>query len=172
MTNIQIEVDRLYDNLPLGWVDDPVLGYRFCNGDEPIEVHKERACRALRAREWAKAHCPPDLPPLPLGDAIQRMKHGWDLLHLYAYFARSVTARDYDVTGHPHFDIYAQGVFGSQFCPPLLRDNQALMERFPPQYVSGINSGLVWEPPETHAKAMVDYWQHQLLKHRITRNAA
>jgi hypothetical protein len=146
MIDIKSYVDQLFRQLPIGYCLNPITGESFMNGDDPSGPHKKRACRALEAREWAKQNAPPDLPPLPLGRDIQNIKHGWGLLHLYGYFARSIAGMDYVVTGHPPFDIFARGVLASPFCHPTMRENEELIKRFPPRYLAGIGRGLNWRP--------------------------
>jgi hypothetical protein len=146
MTDIKGQVDQLFRQLSIGYCLNPITGESFINGDDPVGPHKQRACRALEAREWAKRNAPSDLPALPLGRDIGDIKHGWGLLHLYGYFARSIAARDYVVTGHPPFDIFAQGVLGSPHCHPLMKENAELNKRFPPRHLAGIGPGLTWEP--------------------------
>jgi hypothetical protein len=155
MVNIKSYVDELFRQLPHGYCFNPITGENFMNGDDPIEPHKQRACRALEAREWVKQNAPPDLPPLPLGRDIGDIKHGWGLLHLYGYFARSIAGKDYVVAGHPPFDIFAQGVLGSPFCPWQMKENAELNKRFPPVYMPEIGIGLGWEPRRGSASVAV-----------------
>jgi hypothetical protein len=175
MSDLKKEVDRLFRRLPTergACCRNPVGGGNFLRGLDPIAPQKRFACRALVAREWAKEHSPLDLPPLPLGDEIEEMKHGWDLLHLWAYFARSVSCREYSLSGHPPFDVYAQGVLGSPWCPPRFRENEELNRRFPPRHVTGLSPHLIWEPTEVHAETMDGFWHAEAREARERRRAS
>jgi hypothetical protein len=166
MSTVSNYVDHLFRQLPLGNCLNPITGEGFMNGDDPIKPHKARARRALAAREWAKQNAPSYLPPLPVGREIGDIKHGWGLLHLYGYFARSIAARDYVVTGHPPFDVFAQGVLGSPFCHPLMRENEELNKHFPPQHLAGIGPGLTWQPLPKRPYTRADHRSPQSRKFR------
>src|SRR5580692_1300817 len=118
--NYKAEVDRLFReaHLPRGSVcENPVTGSKFVPGFDPIKPQKERAERALRARDWFAHHAPADAPPLPLcyGDR-EDLKTG-GLPHIVAWLARSLATRDFVTDGHPLFDDYACGVMASDFSP-------------------------------------------------------
>jgi hypothetical protein len=152
---VQLEVDRLFRKLParrgeLCW--NPVTGGLFVKGLDPIKPQKERAYRALVAREWFALNGPPDAPPLPLSyEEREALKHG-GVLHILAWYARSLEARDYAVEEHPSFDLYARGVMASSEAPEFITEDEQLKKRFPPASLAGIGPGLGWWPPEEHSK--------------------
>jgi hypothetical protein len=101
------EVDRIFREafLPRGSIcENPVTGGKFVRGVDPVKPQKERAERALMARDWFLHHAPPDAPPLPLCYGDREDLKVWGLPHLVAWFAGSVQSRDFVVDGHPLFE--------------------------------------------------------------------
>jgi hypothetical protein len=152
MNSIKKEVDRLFSNLRgthRAQCQNPVTGGWFLWGIDPIAVQKRKARRALAARRWCAENDPPDLPPLPIrGSEIFDMQVGQGLLHLFAYYARSLADRDWVVEGHPSFDEYARGMLASPHGADFFKRNKELMERFPPRPLAGLGVDNVWRPPE------------------------
>jgi hypothetical protein len=149
------EVDRIFRkaHLPRSCLcENPVTGGKFVRGVDPIKPQKERAERALRARDWFASHASPDAPPLPLsyGDREDLKRGG--LPHIVAWFARSLEARAYDYHEHPSFDDYARGVLASADAPEFITKNEELRRRFPPHSLEGLDGSLYWEPPENGRK--------------------
>jgi hypothetical protein len=144
------EVDRIFRgaHLPRGSVcENPVTGGKFVPGLDPIKPQKQRAERALRARDWFASHAPLDAPPLPLCYGDREDLKVWGLPHLVAWFAGSVDSRDFVVDGHPLFDDYARGVMASPFAPEFITRDPVLQKRFPPQPLQGLGPGLCWTWP-------------------------
>ena len=131
----------------------PVIGGHYVSGVDPIEAMKELAYCALLARNRFALNGPPDVPPLPLShDEREDLKVG-GVSTVVALFARSWEGRDYDEE-HPEFFDYACGLMASEHAPNRLRNDEELRRRFPPRTLSGLGSGLYWEPPAIHAKTM------------------
>jgi hypothetical protein len=156
---IERHVDQLFKEIPAEYgssqCQNPVTGGWFIRGLDPIAPQKRLACRALEAREWSARTGPPDLPPLPVsGEEIDEIKRGQGLLHLFAYFARSIASRDYVVEGHPPFDVYASGMLASPYSADFFKKNEELKRRFPPRLISGLGPDNCSSPPEEHARTM------------------
>ena len=130
--------------------ENPVTGARFVRGVDPIKPQKIAAHRALIAREWFAMHGPPDAPELPLSYAAREaLKHG-GLGHIVAWYARSLETCNYDVDLHPSFDDYARGVLASEHAPDFIKNDPALISRFPsPCPLDGLGPGLHWEQQKT-----------------------
>src|ERR1700730_5070117 len=156
------EVDRIFReaHLPRSSIcENPVTGGKFVRGVDPIKPQKQRAERALMARDWFARHAPPDAPPLPLsyGDREDLKRGG--LPHILAWFARSLEARAYDYHEHPSFDDYARGVLASPYAPEFITEDQELLRRFPACPLSGLGPGLYWDPPKRN-------WRQRERPHR------
>ena len=161
MTQIESYVDQLFTQLPrpangIDAGENPVTGAGFVWGADKIEPQKREACRALRAREWFAKNGPPDVQPLPLHHQViedLRYQKG-PLLHLLASYARSVRGRDWDIEGHPLFDVYARGVLASPYAPAFLMQDEGLRKRFPPGPITGeIGRDLCWHPAKARSAA-------------------
>ena len=144
------EVERLFRESPDQYFD----------GDDPIEPQKDAKRRALLAREWFAINGPADAPPLPLS-LVERedLKGKGLLLHIVAWYARSLDSREYDIKEHPSFADYASGVLweaGRLVCPLNYPpdEERKLKKRFPPRMLKGMSSGLCWLPPKEHAESM------------------
>jgi hypothetical protein len=142
-------VDRLFDEQAGQrgeWCECPIIECRYVVGVDPIEELKEKAVRALIAREWFTQNGPPDAPPLPLnyGDR-EHLKHG-GFDHIVAWYARSLWTRGYDVEEHPSFYDFACGVMASQETLNFITEDEELRKRFPPRPLPGLGSGLIWKP--------------------------
>jgi hypothetical protein len=151
-------ISRLVDELfgePLQYGEygtNPVTGGHFIHGADPLEPQKEAARRALRAREWFAFNGPADAQPFPVSyTERERLKGSGVLLHILAWYARSLESRDYDVKEHPPFADYVSGVLweaelpaGSfagipNYPPDEIRE---LKKRFPPRMLKGMSPGL------------------------------
>jgi hypothetical protein len=165
-------VDRLFEANSSQYGQDcewPVLGGGYVVGVDPIEEMKEKAVRAILAREWFTANGPPDVAPLPLGyHEREDLKGGHGLLaYILALFARSLDGRNYDVKEHPPFADYVSGVLWEAEhvdgiiggLPDYSGQRAELKKRFPPRMLPGIGPGLCWQPPRQHAQAMASYRQ-------------
>jgi hypothetical protein len=153
MRNIEAykrQVDQLFRELrgPSGTVCDwPVIGGHFLKGEKTTRM-RQKACKALAARDWFAINGPPDAPPLPLSyDEREALKHG-GLDHIVAWYARSLAALEFDVEKHPSFEDYARGVVARG---QLIEPDETLERRFPPRTLNGLGPGLYWNTPE--------YWQ-------------
>src|SRR5215217_3636744 len=109
---------------------------------------KQLAGRALVARNWFALNGPTDAPPLPLNYGEREALKSGGLPHIVAWFARSLAWWDYDFAEHPSFEDYAGGVMTSEYAPDFIKNDNALLRRFPPQKLSGLGPGLCWDPPE------------------------
>ena len=141
------KIDRLFRKAdgPFGSIRcNPVTGSKWVGGADPIAPQKRAACRALIAREWFRLTAPKDAPRLPLSyGECEALKSG-GLTHIVAWFAQSLEACDYDFTRHPSFEDYARGVLASPLAPDFIKQDQRLLQRFPPRQLHGLGSGLVW----------------------------
>jgi hypothetical protein len=150
MSIIKEHVDQLFrDAAPLRGqlCRNPIVGGEWLVGEDPINVQKRRAHRALVAREWFFLHGPGDAPPLPLSGFEQDdLRYHDSLGHLVADFGRSLKANDWEINGHPSFEEFARGVLASEYAPDFTRKNEALLKRYPPRPLAGIGPGQVWRP--------------------------
>jgi hypothetical protein len=119
----------------------------FVYGGDPIAPQKERACRALLAREDWALNGPPDAPPFPVSYGERESLKVGGLPHIVAWFARSLEGRHYNLREHPTFEPYARGVMVSEFAPDFIKNDEQLRRRFPPQVLNGLGPGLCWSPP-------------------------
>lgn len=151
MNRIEIEVDRLYRQLP-GKSGDlcefPVIGGGFIKGVDRTSRERELACRALAAREWFGQHGPADAPPLPLSDVeMEDLRYkGNALWHIIAHFAQSLRSLDWDVARHPCFDDFAGGVLASKTAPDFILEDEVLRRRYPPRPLAGLSPFFIWKP--------------------------
>ncbi len=126
---------------------NPVVGWVWVAGADPIAPQKRVARRALVAQEWFYVHGPKDAPPLPLtGFEQEALRYHDPLGHLVAEFARSLEANRWEINGHPSFEDFARGVLASEYAPDFTRENAALCKRFPPRPLPGIGPGQIWRP--------------------------
>jgi hypothetical protein len=156
------EVDRLFRQLNgrRGTsCTNPVTGGGFESGtsrEDSIAAQKCSACRALVARAW-HAHNSPGAPPLLLNCRdIERARGGGGLSHLFAFFSRSVATNDWAIAGHPPFEIYARGALASPRCPTMLKNDKALVKRFPPQPIYSLGFGLIWHLNGRRGTTLID----------------
>lgn len=152
----EARVDRLFKNAPDRIEEErcnPVTGSRWVIGLDPIEEQKQAAYRALRAGAWFAENGPPDAPPLPLKHhEREKLKIG-GLTHVVAWFARSLEYLEYDYETHPSFDEYARGVMASPYAPDSIKQDEALLKRYPPRPLDGLGPGLYWEPAKPHSNS-------------------
>jgi hypothetical protein len=150
------DVDRLFNEMGATRGDycrNPITGASFVWGVDPIGAQKRDAVRALRARELFAENGPPDAPPLPLShDEIEDAKNARGLTRVVGSYARSLAARDWNLPEHPPFDDYARGVMASDYAPYFIKNNAALVRRFPPRSLPGLGPGLCWQPPKLHTQ--------------------
>jgi hypothetical protein len=148
--SITKQVDRQFRQLHARRGDlcnNPITGGLFVWGVDSISDQKRDACRALVACAWHAANSP-GAPPLPVHTwDIDIAKRGCGLSHLLAYFAQSVACDNWRLSGHPPFEIYAQGVLASPECPGFFTRNKTLVALFPPQPIYGLKPGLVYVSP-------------------------
>lgn len=158
MTVIDIQVwaqvDRVFAQLAARGgetVQNPVTKGLWVKGEDAEELQRDAAYRALLARQWFASVAPEDAPFLPLSrEDRERLKVG-GLPHMTSLFARSLVALDYDYKGHPSFDDYARGVMASPYAPELIKNDEDLRRRFPPQPLRGLGGGLYWRPDQRPA---------------------
>jgi hypothetical protein len=157
--NIKEHVDQLFKNLTSR--TNPVTGDQFFPGEE--RAQKRKARRALLAREYLREYGPKDLPPLPLLWNDSSMKNG-GVEHMFALYAQSLRAFDFDIQRHPAFEQYAAHIVargehhffvgeGFQNRRPgrRLPTAEELERRFPPRVLPGMpmeHSRYYWKPPE------------------------
>ena len=67
--------------------------------------------------------------------------------YIVSVFARSLACRDYEMEGHPNFDVYARGVMASNMTPEFIRKDAQLLRRYPPVPLNGMGPGLMWRGP-------------------------
>lgn len=117
----------------------PIVGGDYIPGLDRTKRLKEKACRALAARQWFITHGPTDAPPLPLSHNEREALKSGGLPHIVAWYARSLWALDYNVQQHASFDDYARGVMASEeYAPDFIRKNEELQRRFPPRFLKGL----------------------------------
>jgi hypothetical protein len=139
-------VDELFSAHQHGGIcQNPVTGGSYVHGEDPVEPQKMLARRALLAREWFAEYGPADVQPLPLSDGEREDLKRGGILHILAWYARSLEARDYNVQQHPSFEDYARGVMAS--APGFICNDERLRKRFPPRPLEWLNNAMVWEPP-------------------------
>jgi hypothetical protein len=134
------------------WTSDdlainPIVEGMFVYGDDPIAPQKDRAYRALLAREDFWLNGPADSPPFPVSYSERESLKIGGLPHIVAWFARSLEGRNYDLREHPTFETYARGVMASDATLDDIKNNQELRRRFPPRRLLGLGPGLCWKPP-------------------------
>jgi len=154
--------------------DWPVLGGRYVSGQEPIELMREEAVRALLAREEFARIGPPDCQPLPLsseeiedrrwhGNGLRTGDHRNDLLsHIVAEFARILRSHGWDFNSCPSFEDFARGMMATKLLRKLAATHfqpdemLRLQKRYPPQLLKGLSdrSCFGWKAPKSHAKRM------------------
>jgi hypothetical protein len=134
----------------------PVLGGHYIPGLDRTARLKEKARRALLAREWFAIHGPADAPPLPVSYGEREHLKIGGLSTIVALYARSLEGQNYDLEEHPSFEHYACGMMASEFIGGYhrMRENEQLRNRFPPRPLDGLGPGLMWQPPEEHARTM------------------
>ena len=150
-------VDRLFEENSTRYgqaCEWPVLGGNYLSGVDPVEEMKERAVRALLAREWFSRNGPPDAPPLPLShDEREALKHG-GIDHIWALFARSLDRQGYDWQKHPSFYDYACGAMALRCLPRDVQNDPELTKRFPARPLEGLTkAALCWSPTVCRKRA-------------------
>jgi hypothetical protein len=109
--------------------------------------------QAQLAQEHFAANGPPDAPRLPLSyDEREDLKTGGRST-IVALFARSWEGQRYNLLEHPAFDDYARGVMTSDYSPDFIKNDPALLRRFPPRSLPGLGPGLCWQPPKSQKMA-------------------
>ena len=169
-------VDELFSTGRYGELfENPVTGDTFMygvdDGDFRIKPQKEKARRALLAREHFSRVGPPELQPLPLSwHEISYRKYDWAtgasaevraLAFISSRFADSLRENDWDYKRHPSFDDYVRGVLASKHpdldnLPSAVRfDFIALHKRYPPRPLPGLqlDSHLTWRSPARTKRA-------------------
>jgi hypothetical protein len=144
---VRNQVDRLFDQINGhrgDVVQNPVTKSSWVKGADPEVPQREVAYRAILARQWFAGVAPEDAPFLPLSyEERERLKVG-GLSHLIAWFARSLAVLDFDFESHPSFDDYARGVMASPNTPESIKKDPNLRQRFSPEPLRGLGSGLIW----------------------------
>jgi len=151
------KVDRLFAKLNAKHgecCNNPVTSDGFVWGLDPIAEQKEYASVFLLAREWFAVNGPPDAPLLPVQHDRDRFRGSGGITALVGFYARSLSARNYDVCKHPPFHEFACGVMAIATEKGLrnLEKDETLIRRFPPRALVGMAPGAVWYPPEEYAE--------------------
>lgn len=160
---VDAEVERLFRDMPRKCGTNcvnPVTGGWYVAGLDPVKPQKEKARRALLAREHFSLYGPADAQPLPLSsDEIDEMAcRGHLITRVVRQFARSLLNRGYDIEEHPSFSDYASGLLwemdrGNEFIPDYPPNEDAeVRKRYPPRRLEGIGCGARWLPPKLHAE--------------------
>jgi hypothetical protein len=163
-SHLERSIDRQFAHVTAGLIhgefcENPVTGSLFVFGVDPIDVQKEQALRAQRARCLFQTTNPGDLPRPPV-DAREWSSIAYDSPAdwLVAQYARSCSLNDYD-PDHPDLATYAGGLRASGLVTtsPRVADFiragvERLLERFPPKPLHGLDEWLVWrkQPPPDH----------------------
>jgi hypothetical protein len=153
IAEIDKEVDRLFTELNAMRGDycvNPVTGGRFIWGDDPIAAQKEAARRALVALDWFANNGPADAQPLPVSHHEREVLKSGGILHILAWYARSLEALGYDVKRHPSFEDYACGVMARPETPDFILNDPVLRRRFPPRHLVGLGAETLWRAPLRH----------------------
>ena len=159
-------VDELFGTARYGdYCTNPVTGAHYIHGADPVGPQKKEARRALVAREWFAFNGPADAQPFPVSyEQREALKGRGLLLHIVAWYARSLEGREYDLKEHPSFADYVSGVLWEAELPvgsfadlPNYPPDelQELKKRFPPRMLKGMGPGLYWLPPKLHREEMV-----------------
>jgi hypothetical protein len=152
---IDAEVERLFREAPdrnERHRENPVTGSRWVAGLDPIAPQKEAARRALKAQKWFAVYGPSDTQPLPLCHWDREMLKVGGLSHMVAWYARSLENLKYDFVTHPSFYDYACGVLASPRAPDFIKSDVALLNRFPPRILPGLDGSNYWDPPRRTEK--------------------
>jgi hypothetical protein len=167
MLEIKEYVDQLFRaNHKEGLADVPIIGGLYVPTEDDIRPLKKQLRAALAAREWFYENGPSDAQPLPLGYVEREALKRGGVLHVLAYYARSLECRGYDVLEHPTFDDYARGVMASDETPDFIKEEK-LLKRFPPRPLDGLGSGLIWKPPKEHARRMESWRRSREREDRV-----
>jgi hypothetical protein len=141
-------VDRLFRQAPdrLSPIrENPVTGSSWASGVDRIGPQKQAALRALVARArfaWDN----PGMSPLPLSYVErEELKRNGGVDCIVSWFARSLAGQKHGIA-HPRFVLYACGVMASPFSPDFIKQDQALLKRYPPRALGGLGPGLNWRP--------------------------
>jgi hypothetical protein len=149
--SIKQQVDRQFRQLHArrgDWCNNPITGDSFVWGSGRTSEEKRSACRALVAREWHAEHSPDALPlPVHTWDIDIAKRSASNVAHLLGYFSQSLAYDDWRISGHPPFEIYAQGVLASPECPWFFAEDKTLVALFPPRPIYGLQLGLVYVSP-------------------------
>jgi hypothetical protein len=119
----------------------PYLGDSF-----PIECAwlfrlKRQVARALVARKLFEQHAPPELP-LSNTDIEKAIRSKDNRIVLIGFFARSWACANWGA--HPSFIDYSSAVMTSEHAPQHLRTDAALLKKFPPRPLKGLDRNLCW----------------------------
>ena len=139
--------------IPGGCCQNPVTGGWFVFGVDPIDVQKEQALRAQRARLQFNITKPDDFPPLPVDPREwSTIKYDSPVDWLVVQYARSLSSNAYDPS-HPDIATYASGlrasglITTSPHVADFIREGvEQLLERFPPKLLPGLDQWFVWRP--------------------------
>jgi hypothetical protein len=109
----------------------------------------DRAHRATLAREAFATEGPPDCQPLPTNyGERERLKVGFGLGYVVALYARSLSVRNYAITDHPPFAVYAAGILAlTNVGPKFLSYQPSLAQRYPPRRLPGLCESGYWTNP-------------------------
>ena len=142
-------VDRLFRQAPdrlSPTRQNLVTGACWVRGIDRPGPQKRAARRALVAREvfaWKN----PGMPPLPLSYAErEKLKENGGTDYIVSSYAHSLKGQKYRSIAHPCFPLYARGVMASPLSPDFIKQDQALLKRYPPRVLDGLGPGLFWSP--------------------------
>ena len=131
---------------------NPVTDGGFVWGVDPIAPQKKAATAALRAAEWFAVNGPHDAPSLPLNlNDRDHYRDARGLMGVVGFYARSLSRHDYDVQKHPSFKDFACGLMALAMEKGIwnLEKDEALIRRFPPRSLEGMDLGAAfWDPPK------------------------
>jgi hypothetical protein len=159
-------VDRLFSEIKAKRGDhceNPVTGYWFVWGLDPIAPQKKEAVVALHAREWFAVNGPPDAPPLPLSsNDVESYRNAGGLKGVIGFYAGSLSRegygrRSYDVCNHPSFEDFACGLMATNTNLWRIENDPQLRMRFPPRPLAGMTPGAYWAPPKEYEEIMASY---------------
>jgi hypothetical protein len=127
---------------------NPIHGGGFVPTFDPIQEQKDAAIRAVLARRWhAKKHVLDfDLQPLPLCfEEREAMQARGPVGRMLKWYARSLSALNYDIIEHPSFHDFVCGMMTDIKGFPEFEE---LRKRCPPRALPGLDvKSSYWNPP-------------------------
>jgi hypothetical protein len=110
-------------------------------------IRSKQRGKARFAQRFVYLMGPADAPRIPLSNFEHDNLLVGGIKQITAWFGRSLALLDYDVFGHPDFEVFGSGVMASPYTPYYIMDDGDLQVRFRPRLLKGLGPGLIWSPP-------------------------